>query len=121
MVSPRDLDPASEIVVSWRKSVQDWRDHWFGLTTAPLLYADSMQVVNTFLGSEMMWAIVPAAAARALEKEGRAKICRLTDPPPERVSYLITRRGETLSSAAQLLLEDVRTEIRHIPGIQLFI
>ena len=121
VVSPRDLDPASEIVVSWRKSVQDWRDHWFGLTTAPLLYADSMQVVNTFLGSEMMWAIVPAAAARALEKEGRAKICRLTDPPPERVSYLITRRGETLSSAAQLLLEDVRTEIRHIPGIQLFI
>ena len=80
-----------------------------------------MQVVNTFLGSEMMWAIVPAAAARALEKEGRAKICRLTDPPPERVSYLITRRGEALSDAAQLLLEDIRTEMRHIPGIQLFI
>ena len=94
VVSPRDLDPASEIVVSWRKSVQDWRDHWFGLTAAP---------------------------ARALEKEGRAKICRLTDPPPERVSYLITRRGETLSDAAQLLLEDVRTEIRLIPSVQLFI
>jgi len=121
VVSPRDLDPASEIVVSWRKSVQDWRDHWFGLTAAPLLYADSMQVVNTFLGSEMMWAIVPAAAARALEKEGRAKICRLTDPPPDRVSYLVTRRGEALSDAAQLLLEDIRTEMRHIPGIQLFI
>ena len=81
VVAPRDLDPASEIVVSWRKSVQDWRDHWFGLTTAPLLYADSMQVVNSFLGSEMMWAIVPAAAARALEKEGRAKICRLNGCP----------------------------------------
>ena len=121
VVAPRDLDPASEIVVSWRKSVQDWRDHWFGLTTAPLLDADSMQVVNSFLGSEMMWAIVPAAAARALEKEGRAKICRLTDPPPDRVSYLVTRRGEALSDAAQLLLEDIRTEMRHIPGIQLFI
>lgn len=86
-----------------------------------LMDGDSMQVVNSFLGSEMMWAIVPAAAARALEKEGRAKICRLTDPPPERVSYLITRRGEALSDAAQLLLEDIRTEMRHIPGIQLFI
>lgn len=64
---------------------------------------------------------MPAAAARALEKEGRAKICRLTDPPPDRVSYLVTRRGEALSDAAQLLLEDIRTEMRHIPGIQLFI
>ena len=58
---------------------------------------------------------------RALEKEGRARICRLTDPPPERVSYLMTRRGEPLSRAAQLLLEDIRTEIHAIDGAQVFL
>ena len=121
VISPKELDPNNEIVVSWRKAVQDWRDHWFGLTTTPLLYADSMQAVNTFLGSEMMWAIVPTAAARALEKEGRARLCRLTDPPPERVSYLMTRRGEALSDAARLLLEDIRTEMHAISGIQVFL
>lgn len=121
VVSPRELNPAKEIVVSWRKGVQDWRDHWFGLTARPLLYADSMQVVDTFLGSEMLWAIVPAAAARNLEQAGRAKVCRLTDPPPERISYLMTRRGEPLSDAAQLLLEDIRTELQAIDGIQLFL
>ena len=121
VISPKELDPNNEIVVSGRKAVQDWRDHWFGLSVSPLLYADSMQVVNTFLSSEMMWAIVPAAAARALEKEGRARICRLTDPPPERVSYLMTRRGEPLSRAAQLLLEDIRTEIHAIDGAQVFL
>ena len=121
VVSPKELDPANEIVVSWRKGVQDWRDHWFGLTTKPILYADSMQVVDTFLGSEMMWAIVPATAAQVLEKEGKARICRCTDPPPDRMSYLVTRRGEALSKAAQLLLEDIRTEMRSIKGLQIIL
>ena len=121
VVSPKELDPANEIVVSWRKGVQDWRDHWFGLTTKPILYADSMQVVDTFLGSEMMWAIVPATAAQVLEKEGKARICRCTDPPPDRMSFLVTRRGETLSEAAQLLLEDICTEMRSIKGLQIIL
>ena len=121
VVSPKELDPANEIVVSWRKGVQDWRDHWFGLTTKPILYADSMQVVDTFLGSEMMWAIVPATAAQVLEKEGKARICRCTDPPPDRMSYLVTRRGEALSEAAQLLLEDIRTEMHSIKGLQIIL
>ena len=119
VISPKELDPANEIVVSWRKAVQDWRDHWFGLTATPLLYADSMQAVDTFLGNEMMWAIVPLAAARALAQEGRARICYLTDPAPDRVSYLMTRRGEALSEAAQLLLEDIRTEIQRIEGVHM--
>ena len=121
VVSPKELDPANEIVVSWRTGVQDWRDHWFGLTTKPILYADSMQVVDTFLGSEMMWAIVPATAAQVLEKEGKARICRCTDPPPDRMSFLVTRRGETLSEAAQLLLEDIRTEMHSIKGLQIIL
>ena len=121
VVSPKELDPANEIVVSWRKGVQDWRDHWFGLTTKPILYADSMQVVDTFLGSEMMWAIVPATAAQVLEKEGKARICRCTNPPPDRMSFLVTRRGETLSEAAQLLLEDICTEMRNIKGLQIIL
>ena len=121
VVSPKELDPANEIVVSWRKGVQDWRDHWFGLTTKPILYADSMQVVDSFLGNEMMWAIVPATAAQALEKEGKARICRCTDPPPDRMSYLVTRRGEALSEAAQLLLDDIRTEMRSIKGLQIIL
>lgn len=121
VVSPKELDPANEIVVSWRKGVQDWRDHWFGLTTKPILYADSMQVVDSFLGNEMMWAIVPATAAQVLEKEGKARICRCTDPPPDRMSYLVTRRGEALSEAAQLLLEDIRTEMRSIKGLQIIL
>lgn len=121
VVSPRELDPGKEIVVLWRKGVQDWRDHWFGLDATPLLYADSMQVVDTFLGSDDTWAVVPAAAARNLERAGRARICRLSDPPPDRVSYLMTRRGEPLSTAAQLLLEDIRTELRTIEGIQIFL
>lgn len=121
VVSPKELNPANEIVVSWRKGVQDWRDHWFGLTTKPILYADSMQVVDTFLGSEMMWAIVPATAAQVLEKEGKARICRCTDPPPDRMSFLVTRRGETLSEAAQLLLEDIRTEMQSIKELQIIL
>lgn len=121
VVSPKELDPANEIVVSWRKGVQDWRDHWFGLTTKPILYADSMQVVDTFLGSEMMWAIVPATAAQVLEKEGKARICRCTNPPPDRMSFLVTRRGETLSETAQLLLEDIRTEMQSIKGLQIIL
>ena len=63
--------------------------------------------------------VVPLAAARALEQAGRARICHLTDPAPDRVSYLMTRRGEALSPAAQLLLEDIRTEIQRIEGVHM--
>ena len=69
----------------------------------------------------MLWAVVPVMAAQALERSGKARICRLTDPPPARVSSLVKRRGEPLSDAAQLLLEDIRTELYNIKGIQVFI
>ena len=62
---------------------------------------------------------MPLAAARTLEQAGRARICHLTDPVPDRVSYLMTRRGEALSPAAQLLLEDIRTEIQQIEGVHM--
>ena len=62
---------------------------------------------------------LPLAAARTLAQAGRARICHLTDPAPDRVSYLMTRRGEALSEAAQLLLEDIRTEIQRIEGVHM--
>ena len=62
---------------------------------------------------------LPLAAARTLAQAGRARICHLADPAPDRVSYLMTRRGEALSEAAQLLLEDIRTEIQRIEGVHM--
>ena len=141
LVNPHDLDMSQEINVSQRQEVQVWNDYWFGSDARPLLNTDTMQLADAWPPTRRVWAAAPAIAAEHMRRAGRAKICRLTDPPPERVSYLVTRRGEELSHAAPppdrisyliapravelpreaaLFLEDLRWELQQHPDVVIY-
>ena len=62
----------------------------------------------------------PAIAAEHIRRAGRAKICRFTAPPPDRISYLITPRAVELPREAALFLEDLRWELQQHPDVTVY-
>ena len=53
-------------------------------------------------------------------RAGRAKICRFTAPPPDRISYLIAPRAVQLPEEAALFLEDLRWELQQHPDVVIY-
>ena len=88
LVDPRDLDMSQEINVSQRREVQVWNDYWFGPAARPLLNTDTVQLAEAWPPTRRVWAAAPSIAAEHMRRAGRAKICRFTAPPPDRISYL---------------------------------
>lgn len=55
-----------------------------------------------------------------MRRAGRAKICRFTAPPPDRISYLIAPRAVQLPEEAALFLEDLRWELQQHPDVVIY-
>lgn len=121
VVSPRELDMADEIMVSWRQEIVNWHDYWFGPDARPLLYTDTMQMATVFPQLENSWAIAPTAAAQVFRQGGHVRVCRFTAPPPDRISYLVRRKGEELTPAARQFLTDLRSHLQEVEGIRFYL
>ena len=67
-----------------------------------------------------VWAAAPAIAAEHMRRAGRAKICRFTAPPPDRISYLIAPQAVELPREAALFLEDLRWELQQHPDVTVY-
>lgn len=120
LVDPRDLDMSQEINVSQRREVQVWNDYWFGPAARPLLNTDTVQLAEAWPPTRRVWAAAPAIAAEHMRRAGRAKICRFTAPPPDRISYLIAPRAVQLPEEAALFLEDLRWELQQHPDVVIY-
>ena len=91
-VDPASLDIAEEMLVTWDPEFIRWHDGAFGPGARPLLYADTLQAADFFPRTEGRWVAAPAIAAASLDRT-QARVSRLTQAPPDRVNYLVTRRG----------------------------
>ena len=120
LVDPRDLDMSQEINVSQRREVQVWNDYWFGPAARPLLNTDTVQLAEAWPPTRRVWAAAPSIAAEHMRRAGRAKICRFTAPPPDRISYLIAPRAVQLPEEAALFLEDLRWELQQHPDVVIY-
>ena len=120
LVNPHDLDMSQEINVSQRQEVQVWNDYWFGPAARPLLNTDTVQLAEAWPPTRRVWAAAPSIAAEHMRRAGRAKICRFTAPPPDRISYLIAPRAVQLPEEAALFLEDLRWELQQHPDVVIY-
>ena len=120
LVDPRDLDMSQEINVSQRREVQVWNGYWFGPAARPLLNTDTVQLAEAWPPTRRVWAAAPSIAAEHMRRAGRAKICRFTAPPPDRISYLIAPRAVQLPEEAALFLEDLRWELQQHPDVVIY-
>ena len=117
---PAALDPANEILVTWDPDFMHWHDSSFGPGARPLLYADTLQAADFFPRTENLWVAAPAIAAASLGPE-QARVCRFTQAPPDRINYLVTRRGEELPKPALIFLDALREHLLGRDNVQVYL
>ena len=117
---PAALDPANEILVTWDPDFIRWHDSSFGPGARPLLYADTLQAADFFPRTEALWVAAPAIAAASLGPE-QARVCRFTQAPPDRINYLVTRRGEELPEPALIFLDALREHLLGQDNVQVYL
>ena len=114
------LDAAKELRVSWMPEYDDWHDTVFPTSAAPLVLLEQMSMLEDFLTGDS-WAIVPASAARHMEKHNPdICYCNLVNGPPDRITYLI-KRSDNQNRAIANFLNCLNEEIKQIEGITSFL
>lgn len=117
---PAALDPANEILVTWDPDFIRWHDSSFGPGARPLLYADTLQAADFFPRTEDLWVAAPAIAAASLDRS-KARVCRFTQAPPDRINYLVMRRGEELPEPALIFLDALREHLLGRENVQVYL
>ena len=79
-----------------------------------------MQAADFFPRTEDLWVAAPAIAAASLGPD-QARVCRFTQAPPDRVNYLVTRRGEELPEPALIFLDALREHLLGWENVQVYL
>jgi len=90
-IQPSKLIADHELFINWNPRYLNWHDEWWH-TSSSQLHLDTVQLIPFLMIDEKQWAIVPLTIARSFQKEGDFRIQYLSDPPPERVCFLITHK-----------------------------
>ena len=120
-VDPATLDVESEMLITWDPEFIRWHDEWFGPGARPLLYADTLQAADFLPQEENLWVAAPAIAAAERVRTRARRACRFTQPPPDRVNYLVTRAGEVLSDPAQRFLRELTDHLRAMENVEVLL
>lgn len=91
LISSSDLDVDNEIYQEWDNDFRIWHDHSFS-DKKPKIQVDSCAILKEFLVIPNYWTIIQESNLYALERDISVQIYKLTDPPPQRMCYLLTNR-----------------------------
>ncbi len=89
-IRPEELDPAGEIRLNWNTALKLWRDFQFPGDHKPRLQVNAIVFFEDALLWEGHWAIVPQTVADHFIGQGIGRCVELENPPPDRVSYVIS-------------------------------
>ncbi|WP_158570652.1 LysR family transcriptional regulator [Megasphaera sp. AM44-1BH] len=97
--SPRDLPQEMEIYNYSGISFQAWHDEWWAPVNNSYISLDNASLIPLVLNKPGQWSVVQISMAKKLAATGRYIIQKLTDPPPDRVYYLVTHLHPTQTAA----------------------
>lgn len=117
-VHPSQLCASDELLISGQPEITQWHNYWFGTDAKPVLRTDIAEAMPT---CGKRWSIIPASAAGTFRRQYKWKVCRLTEPPADRVFYLVRRQSSAVSEAETLLLDDLRAELEKIKGVTILL
>lgn len=110
--SPTDtaaLDPDREIYLNWGVEFELWHDRHFPTAGRPRLYVNDISMIESALLEWNCWSVVPQSVAQLLESKGICNTQSLKEPPPRRISYVLTSNATSagISDQAALFLEEL--------------
>lgn len=89
-IDTAELDPSKEVLLNWGTGFQLWHDFRFPATADPRVETNDIQFIQQALDLYEVWSIVPETVADRFESMGLCKTVRLKNPPPDRVSYVVS-------------------------------
>lgn len=89
-IAPEKLDPAKEIFLNWGMEFSLWHDYRIAATGRPLLSVNSIDLILQAMRKYEAWSIVPQTVANYFEATGICHRLTLRNPPPDRVSHVLT-------------------------------
>lgn len=91
-VHPRELNPCNEILFHYHPDYMHWHNYWWGYFSMVSIGIGDAFLLESFLDTPGCWTIIPMSLALAIQRRGSVSLHRLTNPPPERVCYMLTHR-----------------------------
>ena len=98
VIHPSALDKSDEVFYSWESRLVQWHNEWWPQYKAPYIKVDSCGLLQSFFLTERAWAMCPASVATELYSLGLVKKHEFAVPPPDRVCYMLTRKGARTAS-----------------------
>lgn len=118
LVSTKNLDVRNEIFLSWGEDFSRWHTYWFGTSTPPRIELETTSLLEEYLFTNDRWAILPISVAESPPMLKILKICKLSDPPPERTIYAVSR-ADYNANLHEMLLADMKTVLNGRNGFVL--
>lgn len=98
-IDPSQLDPAKEIFLNWGVEFALWHDYRFPEGIKPRLSVNEIGLIENALQKYDAWSIVPETVADLFLEKGICKKYKIKNPPPNRMSYVLTNSLPTSSTA----------------------
>ena len=99
-VEADQLDPGKEIFLNWGVEFSLWHDYRFTASASPLLSVNSIEIISTAMRKYDAWSIVPQTVADHFTELGICRQVMLKNPPPNRVSHILTSAMPVPATAA---------------------
>lgn len=120
-LSPSNLNVRDEIQLDWSRDFLLWHEYWFGNNPRPRIFTDDMKILENLIGQDRNWAITPISAAKVIAATTPdIYICTLRDAPPDRITYMLSKRSQDQGRETVHLVELLEDRIRQSEGFTLF-
>lgn len=119
-VSPGELDLSRELYFDWNHDFQDWHRYWFGTQKSAGLSTNGAMIARYYLTIPENWCIIPASMALTLRKYGYLRTCRLTDPPKDKITFLLRKQEEIESVQLREILSLMPEIVKKFGGKWLY-
>lgn len=89
-IDTSSLDTSKEILLDWGVEFMLWHDFRFPSIWEPRFQVNEITLVSEAFQQASRWSIVPDTVANLFIKQGICRRITLKNPPPDRVSYVLT-------------------------------
>lgn len=101
VISPQELNPKLEIAHSWTPQIEQWHDEWWA-PGQEQVYLNSNTLLPSFFTEHNYWCILPSSNARFFQKKYGLNVASLSQAPPPRSCYIITRKHNNYHLQAKI-------------------